>query len=366
MMRRRIVVQIAPFYPPSLGGLERVAESLSIRLAQGHEVRVVTSARAAERLPARQSAGGVSVRRHRAVVVAHTPIAPGVLGSLLFAPSDAVFHFHCAQALWPEMVMLASRLRGRRFIVHFHLDVDASGPIGRILPAYKRLLFGRSLRAAAAVIALTEAQADFLHEAYRIPRERISVVPNGIEERYFMPVREPGAQEPTNLLFVGRLDAQKNVARLLAALKLVESPVRLHVVGDGEQRGELEARAADLGLDVRFAGRLLGEDLLEAYRRADVFVLPSDREGMPLAVLEAMAAGLPVVATDVPGNDALLRGVGVLAQPDPEHLAAAIDSLAGDPALRHAVAERCSAAVRGQSWDIVAARIESVYAEVYE
>jgi phosphatidylinositol alpha-mannosyltransferase len=362
-MRRRII-HIAPFYPPSLGGLERVAESLANRLAQRHEVQVITSGPAGEGLPRRENAHGPSVRRHRALVLAHTPIAPGVVGSLLATPRDAILHLHCAQALWPEMVMACSRLRGQRYIVHFHLDVDGSGRLGGLLPAYKKHVFSRSLRAASAVIALTDAQADFLHETYAIPRERISVVPNGIEERFFMPAREPGPG-PLRLLFVGRLEAQKNVARLLAAVSKVEASVRLRVVGDGDERGALEAQARELGLDVQFSGRLHGEELLAAYRDADLFALPSDREGMPLVALEAMAAGLPVVATDVPGNRELLAGVGVLAEPDPAGLAAAVDALAADGALRAAVAERCAAAARGCTWDIVVARIESLYAKVY-
>jgi glycosyltransferase involved in cell wall biosynthesis len=365
----RQIVQTAPFYPPRLGGLERVAQSLSVRLARTHDVRVVTSSVLGDPAPRRERADGVAVRRHRAVEVAHTPIAPGVFFSLLRAPHGALLHLHCAQALWPETVMLAARLRGLRYVVHFHLDVDASGALGRLLPLYKKHVFGRVLRGAAGVIALTQSQADFLHERYRVPRERLFVVPNGIEERYFAAREDAAGNDaesdgPLELLFVGRLDAQKNVARLLDAVSLLRHEVRLRIVGDGEQRAELEQRASRLGLKAEFAGRLLGEQLVAAYRQADVFVLPSDKEGMPLAALEAMAAGLAVVATAVPGNEDLLRGVGLLAEPEPQALAAALDALAGDPARRREVAQRCADAARRYSWDAVVARVEAVYAEV--
>src|SRR6185436_2062177 len=116
------------------------------------------------------------------------------------------------------------------------------------------------------------------------------------------------------LLYVGRLSPQKNVARLLDAVARTRRPLRLTVVGDGEQRTMLERRARDLGLtDVVFAGPRLGTDLRDAYAAADAFVLPSDREGMPLVALEAMAASLPIIATDVPGNTELLGAVGLLA-----------------------------------------------------
>lgn len=367
--RMRHIVQITPYYPPHLGGLERVAQSLAHRLAQRHDVRVITSAASGQAVARRENVEGVRVRRHRALEAAHTPLAPGAFVSLLTTPRDAVLHLHCAHALWPEMVMLSARLRRQRYLVHFHLDVDGSGSLGRLLPAYKKHVFGRVLRGAAAVIALTDSQARFLREQYAVAQQRIFVVPNGIEERYFTAVaahdRDEPRPGPLRLLFVGRLDAQKNVARLLDAMSLVRRPVRLRLVGDGELRADLEAQARRLGLDVEFAGRKLGADLVAAYRQADAFVLPSDKEGMPLAALEAMAAGLPVVATDVPGNADLLRGVGILAEPEPAALAAAVDALAADPALRGKVAAQCAEAARDYSWDAVVTRIEAVYSEVY-
>jgi glycosyltransferase involved in cell wall biosynthesis len=263
--------------------------------------------------------------------------------------------------------MVVARLQGRRYIVHFHLDVDASGPLGRLLPAYKTHVFGRVLRNAAAVIALTPSQAEFLKGRYGVAEERIHIIANGVEEQYFLPERpvrvaQPG---PLRLLFVGRLDAQKNVARLLDAVHLVPSPMTLRVVGDGELRGALEEQARRLGLGVEFSGRLLGAALVDAYRDADVMVLPSDKEGMPLAALEAMAAGLPVVATDVPGNADLLRGVGILADPDAASLAAALTALADDPESRGKVARRCAEEARRHSWDAVTAQVEALYAQVY-
>lgn len=370
----RTILQVTPYYPPHLGGLERVVEHLSNQLARRHRVRVITTALGAGGTPRRSGEdrpgeSGLTVRRHRAVEVAHTAIAPGLPLSLLRTPRRAVLHLHCAHALLPELVALTALLRRQRFLLHFHLDVDASGPLGRLLPLYKKHVFGRVLRAAAGVIVLTGAQADFVRKSYRVPTERIFVVPNGVGPEYFLPVRETGepqAGRPLRLLFVGRLSAQKNVDRLLEALALVREPVRLRVVGDGELRAQLEEKAARLGLtEVEFSGGLLGPELVRAYTEADALVLPSDREGMPLVALEAMAAGLPVLATAVPGNTELLGGVGLLAEPEPAALAAAVDSLAADAQLRLRLARRCSEAAHEYSWEAVAARVEQVYAEVY-
>jgi glycosyltransferase involved in cell wall biosynthesis len=359
------ILQITPYYPPHLGGLERVVESLAAGLGDRHDVRVVTTTIGAGTEPRCSRTGGVSVRRHRSVEVAHTPLAPGLLISLLRSPRTSVLHLHCAHALLPELVALAARARRQRFLLHFHLDVDASGRLGWLLPLYKKHVFGRVLRVAAAVVVLTEAQAAFVQQEYGVHPDRIFIVPNGVGPAYFMPVREI-TDRPLRLLYVGRLSPQKNVGRLLEAMKLVRQPVHLNIVGDGEQRALLEAQAAQLGLtDVIFAGQRLGPDLVRAYREADAFVLPSEKEGMPLVALEAMAAALPIVATDVPGNTELLADVGLLAAPDPAALASALDAVAGNPGLRLSLGRRSAGAARAYSWDAVVRRVEDVYAEAF-
>ena len=359
----RTIVQITPYYPPHLGGLERVVFHLAKEQAKRHDVRVLTTTLGSAGAPRSAHEAGVAVHRHRAVEPAHTALAPGLAVHLGRLPRDAVLHLHCAHALLPELVALVSRLRGTRFLLHFHLDVDASGPLGALLPYYKRHVFGRVLRSAAGVVALTEAQAEFLAESYRVPAGRLHVVPNGVDESYFMPARDP-ARGPLRLLYVGRLGAQKNVARLLDAMSLTRQDVRLRIVGDGELRGRLEAQAARFGLEnVEFSGGLLGEDLVKAYADADVFVLPSDKEGMPLVVLEAMAAGLPVVATDVPGTRELVRDTGLLAAPEPAALAAAIDTTAADLGRRAEMARASVERSRSYSWATVARKVEDVYAE---
>jgi glycosyltransferase involved in cell wall biosynthesis len=260
--------------------------------------------------------------------------------------------------------MLAARLRRRRYVLHFHADVAASGPLGRLLPAYKKHAFGRAVRSAARVLVLSADQAAFVERAYRVPASRIRVVPNGVGEaqlRAPRPVTEGGV---LRVLYVGRLGVEKNVARLIDAVALTECEVRLRVVGDGPQRAELVRRAAQAGVGVEFTGPLYGEELTRAYEEADLFVLPSDGEGMPMAVLEAMAAGLPVLATDVPGSRELVAGRGMLAAPEAAALAKAVDELAADAPLRFRLAQQCAAAARDYSWEASADLVERIYDEV--
>jgi phosphatidylinositol alpha-mannosyltransferase len=345
--------------------MERVAQQLAELTARHHRVEVITTDRGSGGAPARECRSGVHVRRYRAREVAHTALSPGLVMRLLTLPGHAIVHAHVGQAFLPEMVWLTSVLRRRPYIAHFHLDVDASGRAGVVLPVYKRWVLGPALRRAAAVVALSLEQASFLQERYGVDRHRITVIPNGVEAP-LIPPRDPSAVGPggrLRLLFVGRLDAQKNVGRLVDAMRHVSAPVDLVIVGDGEERTQIAQRAAGL-TNVRLVGAKTGDELHRWYGWAEAFVLPSDKEGMPLVLLEAMAAGLALVATDVPGTRELVDGVGLLADPDPISLGAAIQQVAADPTLRARLAEQSARCVGRHTWSSKLGDLEAVYEKV--
>jgi len=360
---REPIVQVAPYYPPHLGGMENVTESIAVALADRSPVEVITTTCGARGAPRIEHGPNLRVRRLRAVEVAHTPIAPSLLWHLVRLPRSALVHVHIAQALVPEMVWVASVLRRRPFIAHFHLDVEPSGPRGAAFRLYKRAVLGATLRAARRVIALSAEQATFLTERYGVDPAAVDILPNGVSDAFLIdrttPDRGPG---PLRLLCVARLSAQKNITRLLHAIAHVTAPVELVIAGEGEERPALEQIIADLGLtNVDLAGAQTGQDLLDRYAWADAFVLASDREGMPLVVLEAMAAGLAVIATDVPGTRELAHGVGLLTGCAPVELAAAIDRVAGDRELlaRLARASRTCGATR--TWAGLMPSLRAVY-----
>ena len=130
---------------------------------------------------------------------------------------------------------------------------------------------------------------------------------------------------PYRLLFVGRLSGEKNVNRLLDTVGLLDRPFEFVIVGDGEQGDDAQAsgrRRRPTG--IRFVGQQSGEALVDWYHWADVLVSTSDGEGMPLVFLEAMAAGVPIVGTDVPGSRETLAGVGTVVPPSAPALAEAL------------------------------------------
>ncbi len=166
----------------------------------------------------------------------------------------------------------------------------------------------------------------------------IEIIPNGVDlQRY-----TPGDRDwdPPRLLFVGRLVYQKGIDILLEALRGLEShPWELSLVGDGPGNASLRSLAQEYGISDRvdFVSWLDGDALLDQYQGANLFVFPSRHEGMPNAVLEAMACGLPVIATRIAGNEELVIDGenGLLVPPeDPDALRDAIYALLDAPAVR--------------------------------
>lgn len=164
----------------------------------------------------------------------------------------------------------------------------------------------------------------------------IEVVPNYVRCADFPDTDRERRTGELRLLSVGRLAPQKNVESLLAAVSGMTG-ARLDIVGKGPLRGRLAAEVASRGLShVRLLGWLPPSRVLELFRDADLYVQPTLAEGHPKTILEAMAAGLPIVATDVVGNRELLRhGENAwLCGTRPEQLRSAIESVAADADLR--------------------------------
>jgi glycosyltransferase involved in cell wall biosynthesis len=177
--------------------------------------------------------------------------------------------------------------------------------IHRALTPVRRII----LNGAEAVVANSESLARLSSAADPV---RVRVIPNGVDASFFRPCHRVVPTSQYRILFAGRLHAQKNLILVLSALAALRSStevrVTLDVVGDGPLREELQREAQRLSLTgITWHGWLQKSRLAELYRSADVFVNPSLYEGLPNTVLEAMASGLPIVASRIGGNDALVK-----------------------------------------------------------
>ncbi len=225
---------------------------------------------------------------------------------------------------------------------HVHVE-DGFGPEERDRQLPRRVWLRRLALRRATVALPSRVLMRLARTVWRLDQRRLRYVPNGVDLTRFGP--GPAGEAPWDMAgdgpavgTVAGLRPEKNVARLVRAVAMVPQ-LRLVVVGDGPERAALTALVATLGLDRRVA--LLGHmaDPAAAYWHMDIFALSSDTEQMPLSVLEAMAARLPVAATDV-GDVAEMvaaENLPFVVGRDDAALATALARLAGDAALRRAL-----------------------------
>jgi len=225
---------------------------------------------------------------------------------------------------------------------HVHVE-DGFGPEERAKQLPRRVWMRRLTLRRATVVLPSRTLERIAVELWRLPPSNIRYVPNGIELARFRP-RMPGppGAEPV-IGTVAALRPEKNIARLLGAVARVRAnrPVRLSIIGDGPERPALEGRAAALGLSdaVTFHGHQ--PDPAPFYAGFDLFALSSDTEQMPISVLEAMASGLAVVATEVGDVRAMLseENAALIVPANEVALARAIARALDDTALRAAAGQ---------------------------
>jgi glycosyltransferase involved in cell wall biosynthesis len=227
--------------------------------------------------------------------------------------SDRIDLVHAWLYIANALAWSATRLIRRRPLVTSARNCKVQGRVSQVANCL-------AFRGSRAIVVNSHDVATYIVRHYRAPRDRIRLVYNGIDIERFRPGPRAG-EAPGPIVTVGRLVGQKNHAlflRAAAALTQQETAIRFAIVGDGPLRATLEAAARNLGIEKRVD--FLGErsDIDHVLRDASQFWLTSRWEGMPNVVLEAMASGVPVLATDVGGVRELVRdGVdGFVLPPD--------------------------------------------------
>lgn len=170
------------------------------------------------------------------------------------------------------------------------------------------------------------------------PARKFFFLPNGVDANAFIPRKNSNHRTNSfTLLFVGRLEVQKNLSLLITALaQIKQEKIVLVLVGEGSLHKQLANLAQKAQVKVKFIGALSHDKLPDYYQQADIFILPSLTEGQPKSLLEAMGCGLPVIASDIPAHREIITDGqnGILCQNTVSSLARVIKRLIADSGLR--------------------------------
>jgi glycosyltransferase involved in cell wall biosynthesis len=358
----RIAILTHYFPPRWIGGTEIATYNIASHLAKrGHEVHVMTSMDAG--MPHERLENGIHMHR---IKKGRTKI----FGEFLF---------------WSRL--LAQLKRTDPDIIH--IQNFALGPVGSLAKSILKkpyIVYGRggdvylqwkyrqpvslTVKNADAVIALTEHMKI---EISRLYHNEIFVIPNGINLESYMDIKKDKKEEiGIKLIFIGRLDHIKGIKYLIESVAIIKKNDRkivLFIVGAGAERTKLEAQVErlDLGDEVIFTGEIKNDQIPRHLSKSDILVLPSLSEGFPNVILEAFAAGLPVIVTKVGGmQDIVTEGVnGFLIEPEnSKDIADKVICLFDDRALMEKMSQNNIIKVEGYAWEKIAAKMEEVYMKI--
>ncbi len=371
-------------FPPIGGGGGWVSYFLGKHFAAaGHDVHLITSR--FRDCPIDEEVEGFHVHRVRAL--RKNPDVCAVHEMLTYAISSSLYGLRFAKEFEPDIVQVFFGIPaggGAYLLQKFHnvpylvflggRDVPRRNPD----PPYYRwlyMLLKPVIRAIWGNASVVVACSDGLRELARETASdvRMDVIPDGLDLGRFEPTLRDPCPERVRILTIGRLIPRKGFQFLIRALpQIVENAAHdfeIEIVGDGPYQKELLKLAADLDVakHIRFAGSVPYSELPQKYRDADIFILPSLAEGMPLVVLEAMGTGLPIAASRVQGIEELVAEDvnGALFDPgDADGLARSLVKLINAGKGRIEMGRASVERVKPYDWKYIADAYLALYADV--
>jgi len=386
------ILHVTPYYTPAyaFGGVVRAVEGMAQALiARGHQVTVLTT----DALDQNSLYDGVDDEVIDSVrVIRCANVSPALRGKVNLStprrmrkiaqalmPDVDVVHIHEFRTVENLLVTPVAHDFNKPIVLSPHGTLKLSTGRSRLKVGWDKLLSAGVALRIDHVIALVEPELDDVQTLWQtfgrrqIPTQ-FSIIPNGIHLDDFtsLPPADNfrahyGLDDAPTVLFMGRLQTRKGVDVLVKAFKLADvENSRLLIVGPDE--GLLDRVQSLAGDDKRIVitGYLEGEKRLTALSASDIFALPAVGEGLSMAVLEAMGAGLPVILslgcnmTDVEPN-----GAGYVVEVSPEAIAKTLRQLLTDADLRQKMGQASRQLIaKKYTWDKVALKLDSVYQQV--
>lgn len=386
------ILHLTPYYKPAyaFGGVSRAVEGMATSLvASGHTVTVLTTdaldQRNRYRGPAEESIDGVRILRRpnlsiglRGRLNLSTPRSMKRT-AISILPTIDILHVHEFRTVENLLVTPVARTFGIPIILSPHGTLNPTTGRGRLKAAWDRLLSPAVAQGIDHVIALSATELIEVKDIWARFGERqrpadFSVIPNGVQLKEFAelpPARDfrkrYGLDDALTVLYMGRLQARKGVDVLVRAFQRARvEGARLLIAGPDEgMLSQVQALAAGDSRIV-YTGYLGSDERLEALAASDVFALPARGEGLPLALLEALASGMPALIS--PGcnmPEVETAGAGFVADATADAVAVKLRELLVDADLRGrmGMAARKLVAER-YTWEVVGKQLESVYRQV--
>lgn len=372
------ILQVSPYFHPHVGGVETHVRDVSLELIKrGHDVTVLTS-RYDSDLASQETYEGLKIIRVRPLLTAFsTPVTPRICGEI--DRSYDLVHAHSPPPFSEFFAVRTASHLGIPSVLTYHCDLEIPLIIGPLITEIYRRTLGRyAISTADRIIVTTRSYAATSRAVWKYYPK---VIPNTVDVSRFRPGLDPSSiRERHNLgdrpviLYVGRIVFHKGLEYFIDSAMFTKKEAVHLIVGGGPYMRQLKLRARRRRVSDRvvFAGPVLDVDLPKYYAVADVFVLPSVSrlEAFGIVALEAMASGIPVVVSNIPGvREVVTHGLeGLLADPmDPGDIARKVNLILEDHDLAEAMGRRGRRKVVNEfSLERVTDTIESLYENVLE
>ena len=376
------IAHVTAFYYPTIGGVEQVVKELAERyVQQGHEVHVFTSDWDKNKRikTKKETINGVHVHRHFHIlkIANFASIFPSMLWTLSRYKFD-IIHTHVSGHAHTFFGSLIAKIKRTPLIhtTHCPWTEGFRSLVGRILVWISYKTINRlSFKFSDKIIAITPWEIPFI-EKYGGKKEKIVTIPNGVDKIFFKRIKDNNFKKELKIkapivLFFGRLNPTKGPDKfVLAAKEILKEKKDITFLIIGPDEGMLK-KVQELSWDeknIRILGPIREKSKIpEVYQSAEVYVMPSYREGLPLTLFEALASGLPIVASPVNGIPFEIsepENGFFVKYGDIEGLKEKILTLLEDKKLAEKISKNNMEKAKNYDWDLIAEKTLKVYQEV--
>ncbi len=358
---------ITPYYLPDVGGAEICIYELAKGLVKnGHKVNVVT--KHFGNLKKFEVMEGISVYRARSInlpqIRSLIAFLPMFLKALKVSKNSDLIHAHIT---YPSgiIAMLIKFLTKKPYIITSQGDELMNYPEKRLLKLL-RFPIKKALEKADHIHCISKALFNSIRDYFHINPKRITIIPNGVNLNLFKKAKKTDLKKELEcekiLINVSRLTKKNNVESTIKAMARIDKDVRLVIVGGGPERKNLGLLAKKIGRQIIFYGKVDNNEIPCLIKGADMFIRTPKTEGLGNVFLEAMACGVPVIASPVGGIPEIVRDNwnGMLVN-NIDEAALAVKKLFKDNKLRNELIKNGFEFVRDYDWKIICEKTFQVY-----